>query len=699
MRFSIFIILFSLIGLLNGQNTSVIYRNDFSEGEVSWPEYVMKNARTFKKDGYYNLEHFANDESWYSPSEILINPIKDWQITMSVRKISGDKQSAYGMVWGSRNLSNGYYFSISETGYFKIYKYNNDVLNDITDWKACNVINSNPRFNLLQIQNKSGKWLFLINNALVYEMNAQKFMGGSLALHCVDVANLQMDYIEVNQNSEPIDLIENADSFGEKEHLGSHINSEHNELQPLISHDGKMLFVTRSGHPGNYGTEKKEDVWCATLQQDSTWTALKNVGPPLNNEAYNFVISVSPDNNTLLVGNTYDAKGNVIGNGVSVTHRLKTGWSIPKPLKIKNFYNYNSFNEACLSPNGRVLLITLERDDTYGLKDIYACFLQNDSTWSEPKNIGANINTFAEETSPFLAADGKTLYFSTAGWPGYGKNDIFVSRRLDETWKKWSKPKNLGLKVNTKNWDAYYTVQASGEYAYVVSNVKEEANNDIYRIRQNKQARPLPVGLISGKVYHYKTKEPLKAHVWYNELGNKKTLGEANSNPETGAYSLVLPVGKKYSYHAFKEGYIAIHNNIDLSTQSQYKEFGVDLYLVPIAAGETVLLNNLFFVANKFDLLPESFPELDMIVDLMKKYPKMKIEIGGHTSKNNSTEKFNLELSQNRAKAVKLYLISKGIQENRILTVGYGCSKPIYAEIDETHQSKNRRVELTILEK
>ncbi|MFL5752237.1 MAG: OmpA family protein, partial [Bacteroidia bacterium] len=309
------------------------------------------------------------------------------------------------------------------------------------------------------------------------------------------------------------------------------------------------------------------------------------------------------------------------------------------------------------------------------------------------------VNTFADETSPYLASDGKTLYFSTAGHTGYGKNDIFITHRLDDTWKHWTEPENLGPKINTPGWDAYYTVPASGNSAYLVSTYMENGSLDIFKIKQPKSVKHAAVSLIHGFVYNSETKEPMKARISYTELGSKKELGYAISNPDNGAYMLILPKGKKYSFSATKEGFLAVHNNTDVSTIVDFKDQEVDLYLTPYKEGQSVVMNNLFFESNKFTLLPESYPELDHLLDLMKENATLKIELSGHTSKNSESDKFNLDLSTNRALAVRYYLMEKGIDGKRIGYKGYGCTKPKYQQTDEAHQSKNRRVEFTIVSK
>ncbi len=138
-------------------------------------------------------------------------------------------------------------------------------------------------------------------------------------------------------------------------------------------------------------------------------------------------------------------------------------------------------------------------------------FKKDDGSWSEPLNMGPDINTFGVEATPFLAADNTTLYFSTNARPGYGYYDIFMTRRLDESWTKWSEPVNLGPNINTPGWDGYFTIPASGDYSYLVSTDNSLGYGDIFRVKVSEAVKPKPVALIKGQVYNLKTSEFLEA--------------------------------------------------------------------------------------------------------------------------------------------------------------------------------------------
>jgi outer membrane protein OmpA-like peptidoglycan-associated protein len=365
-------------------------------------------------------------------------------------------------------------------------------------------------------------------------------------------------------------------------------------------------------------------------------------------------------------------------------------------MHIINYYNYGDLASYSVSSSGKVLLMSVNRKDSFGQHDIYVSFLIEDAVWSEPINIGSQINTAASEITPFLGADEKSLYFSSSGHPGYGSHDMFVTKRLDDTWKNWSEPLNLGKRLNTSGWDAYYTIPASGDYAYFVSSENSIGNEDIFRIKLHESVKPESVILVSGKVFNAKTNEPIEAKIIYEDLSTGNEVGIARSDPKNGTYSIVLPAGKKYGFLAEKTGFVARNENIDLVDLSEYKEIKKDLYLVPIEKGQKLTLNNIFFEFGKYELLNESFSELNRIVKILKENENLNIQITGHTD-NIGKPQENMELSKQRAKAVANYLKQNGIAPERLIVTGKGALQPIASNNTEEGRQKNRRVDFEII--
>ncbi len=442
-----------------------------------------------------------------------------------------------------------------------------------------------------------------------------------------------------------------------------------------------------------------QDIWYSNLDSLGNWSVAKRLELPFNQVQYNCVYSVSPDGNTLLLKGAYE-NGEYQGIGCSFSHKTVNGWTTPQKLKIKNYEKLDKgmWNGACLSNSGKELLLFFSKDKKSENNDIYVSFIQKDSTWSEPKNLGFYINTGANENSPFLASDGVTLYFSSDRGGGLGKGDIYMSKRLDNTWLNWSKPKNLGKPINTKEGEAYYSIDASGEYAFMVRR-NTDGKTGIVKIKLLKENKPDPVVILYGTVFDTKTKLPISptsATINYEFLKEAKNVGTATTNPNDGSYKIVLPYGSYFSFSADAKGYYSISDNIDLTKTGDYKEIKRDLFLTPIEIGEVIRLNNIFFDFDKATLRSESFPELEKVLKILNDSPKMVIEINGHTD-NFGNDEYNLTLSQNRTDAVKTYLVSKGISQERIITKGFGESKPIATNDTEEGRQLNRRIEFIII--
>lgn len=510
----------------------------------------------------------------------------------------------------------------------------------------------------------------------------------------------QIDAVGISDTDIPIPLSINlpekmSSDYIQKVNLGPNINSKFRELAPIISSDGKKLFFTREGHPDNYGPLRRQDVWYSEADEAGNFGLAKNIGPPINNDNTNFAFSLSPDGNVLYLGHIYLPDGRNI-SGFSKSTFDGQNWSFPESLNIANYYNRSVSGSFSISSDGKTMLLAIERDDTFGNMDIYVSFQLIDGTWSEPLNLGNKINTAAEEVSPFLAADGKTLYFSTSGFPGYGDNDMFFSKRLDDTWTRWSEPVNLGPAINTRGWDAYYTITADGQFAYFVSSENSIGTEDIFKIKLPEEVSPEAVYLISGKVINAKTKQPIAAKIKYETLPDGKDVGSAVSNATTGEYKIVLPGGQHYGYYAVADGFVAINENLDLRQTTEFAELNIDLFLVPIEKGQTIRINNIFFEFGKFDLLEESYSELNRLTEILKNNKNIKILLKGHTD-NVGSDQSNIILSENRARAVRDYLVNNGIEQSRITLRGYGRSQPIADNSNEEGRSKNRRVEFEIL--
>lgn len=489
--------------------------------------------------------------------------------------------------------------------------------------------------------------------------------------------------------------------------LDKNVNSDVNELNPILSPDGKTLYFSRSNHPDNSGGKKdKEDIWYSELGADGKWQLAKNAGAPLNNEYPNFVSSISsttPDGKSviMLLGNKYDQNGDSKLAGVSMSSNVGGNWTKPVALKIEDDYNFHEKANYFLANNRKTLLMSVQREDTRGDRDLYVSFMRADSSWSRPLNLGAVVNTAGEESAPFLALDDKTLYFSSNGFSGYGGTDIYVSKRLDDTWTNWSEPENLGPDINSPKEDLFFNIPANSEYAYYSRGVADN-NTDIFRIKLPIMRSPEVWVTVRGKLVDGKTGEPIGAKIVYERLPDGTDVGITQSDPKTGEYEIKLPAGHLYGIRAEADGHISESQNIDLrnakgDTIITGQDFRLQpINVTPIDSGVHVTLNNIFFDFDQVTLRAESYSELDRIVKMMNDRASMTIEIDGHADAT-GPEQYNLDLSKRRAAAVQKYLTGKGVDVSRVTIAFFGESKPVVPNTTKENRRKNRRVEFVIV--
>lgn len=484
--------------------------------------------------------------------------------------------------------------------------------------------------------------------------------------------------------------------------LSSNINSPYPEMGPLVSPDGKTLYFSRRGDPKDQGGKGDlEDIWYSQWNESTqTWSEAKNIGAPLNNEGPNFINSISPDGNTVLLGNSYNEDG-TMEDGVSISHRTSDGWSFPERLTIEKDENINARASFFMSNSQKILLLSVEhKKENVGSRDLYVSFRSDDGTWTKPTNLGNTVNTTATEEAPFLASDDRTLYYASDGLNGYGGTDIYVTRRQDDSWTNWSTPENLGPIVNSSDDESFLSIPASGERIYFTSGKGKEGSDDIYVLQLAKSLKPTAVTMISGRVLNSKTNEPIPGvKIFFENLATGSEVGIASSDPRNGFYQIVLPSQNRYGYLAVKEGFISVSDNIDLTSQREYEQINRDLYLTPIEIGESITIKNIFFDFNKAILRKESYLELNRLAKLLSSNPNLKIEISGHTD-SIGTAAYNDKLSQKRAEAVVAYLTTKsGADASRISLKHYGEAAPVSSNSTAKGRQLNRRVAFKILAK
>lgn len=517
------------------------------------------------------------------------------------------------------------------------------------------------------------------------------------------------------------------------ENLGSKINSVYSEVRPTLSADGKYLYFVVEGNPKNaaYKTDKlAQDIWVSEPEADGNWSQAQQAPSPVNTTKDNAIFWVSPDGNRILIRGAFD-NGKYVGRGFSLCNKVSGGWSNPQRLKIDRFYQMvvDKFTGASMANDGKTLFLYFSEEKNSFLNDIYVSHLNEDTqVWSVPSKLGNNINMDDyDEISPFLASDETTLYFSSNRPGGKGDYDIWMTRRLDSTWKNWTAPVNLGDNVNSKQWEAYFSTDAKGEYGYLSTTLKSMGGTDLVRTKLRDDQKPQSSVLIYGKVFNAFTKEPMDAQLFYDLVPGETNEGNAIASPE-GAYKVTLPYGKKYSIRASADKYFSVIDTLDFTQVGPYKEIHRDLYLYPVvtdgklqldsngnvvrqnldslggdgmdnlAEGQIISTNNILFDFGKSILRSESYKELDKVAKMMKANPNMKIELSAHTDAIGSYSS-NLKLSEDRASSSRQYLLSKGIQADRITAKGYGETTPVASNQTDGGRQLNRRVEFRVLSK
>lgn len=488
--------------------------------------------------------------------------------------------------------------------------------------------------------------------------------------------------------------------------VGKEVNTEKGEYHPVISADGTTLFFGRDCGAASGG----EDIFIADLQ-DEVWGNVKSFGPPVNTKTHEVPLAISADGNTMALFGNYPES---FGRGdIFYTDKTTRCWSnikhYPAPINSEYFES-----NAMYTADGKSILFVSERpggvgefhakDVFYhggygGNTDIYV-YTQNENGEYEVINLGDTINTPYSEYSPYLHPDGKTLYFSSDGHYGLGGLDLFVSKRLSDTsWTEWSQPINLGKQINSPNNDWGYQITTDGKWAYYSASDRLEGfgANDIYMAQLPRAARPHAVTTVSGTVTDPNGSIVENVQIRWNDIVLQKEVGEAKSDPQTGKYFIALPAGRLYGYYAEKEGYMGRSEEVDLRDKSTYAEYTVDIMMYPIDKIReemlTIRMNNVFFAFNKWSLSPQSSMELDRWVSFLKDHPDIKAQIHGHTDSTGPAV-YNQSLSDKRSASVVRYLVSHGIDRKRLISKGFGESKPVSTNSTREGRKLNRRVEI-----
>ncbi|GAB3502768.1 OmpA family protein [Emticicia fontis] len=465
--------------------------------------------------------------------------------------------------------------------------------------------------------------------------------------------------------------------------MGEVINFKKNQYFPVLTADNETLIFTALAEEGD------ENLFYSKLT-NGKWTKPQSISSKINTPANEGTCSISADGRTL-VFTSCDAKDSFGSCDLYISRKVGNEWSAPENLGA-NINTREWEAQPSLSNDGRILYFSSKRQGGFGEKDLWVSELKN-NVWSPAMNLGNIINTSKNEVSPFIHANGHTLFFASDGHVGMGGLDLYMT---EQKLSIFSKPENLGYPINTFENQAALFITSDGKKGYYSSNVKSDIRLYEFDIPQELSNRFSRVNFVKGIVQDAQSKKNISAEIELIDLKTGKTIESVQSDAMTGEYTAVLPNGSHFGLFINKQNYFNKSLSFDFSEKTDANGKVVNISLEPIRKDVDIVLNNIFFDSGKAELRPESFAELDKLQKLLSQNNTLKVEISGHTD-NVGKDTDNQALSQKRAAAVVEYLVAKGVNAANIKAIGYGETKPILSNDTEENRQLNRRIEMKIL--
>lgn len=476
------------------------------------------------------------------------------------------------------------------------------------------------------------------------------------------------------------------------ENMGESVNSQYDDYWPSISADEKTLVVT-SNIPRDtlmpYSERNRQEDFFVSFMEGKQWQKRQSLGAPINTKVNEGAQSLTADGKAMYF--------TICTRQCNLYYSRKEGdsWGIPVMLP-EPVNSQHSTKQPSISPDERTLYFASNRPGGKGGFDIWLSHRRDDNSWTDPVNLGDSINTRGNEFSPFMHFDNTTLYFASDGHLGMGGQDIFMAKRKSDI--AWSKAKNLGYPINTYGTEDGLVVSANAKHAYFSSVRDGSQMRDVYVFDLPAAIKPIPVSYIKGTIVNDETGEPVAAKATLTDLAADSTLMAVVSDAVSGEFLVCIPSEKSYGFTVEHPNFLFYSDNFVVDKDyGVEKPFKREIRLSPIKVGNSVVLRNIFFALDSWELLPDSYSELDKLQNLLAQNPKIRIEIGGHTD-NTGTVEHNAKLSENRAKSVVDYLLSKGVSPSRLKWRGFADSKPISDNSTPEGRANNRRTEFRVIE-
>ncbi len=509
-----------------------------------------------------------------------------------------------------------------------------------------------------------------------------------LTKHCIKYKEIAEFRIKAMAN--PVDY--------NPQNLGPYINTRYNDYFPSLSADGNTLVYTielpqTSQNP--LLPQTQEDIYISRRNDGQPWQQARSIGAIINTHNNEGAPFLSADGRILFFTSCTCPDGMIKCCDIYFSYLKDGDFTMPRRLPAP--VNTGAWeSQPSFSADGKTLYFVSNRQGGYGGKDIWYSTLTGAGRWSEPRNCGPNVNTDGDESSPFIHADNRTLYFSSNGHIGMGGDDIFVSRLQDDG--SWGPATNLGYPINTASNEGRLAVSVFGNTAIIASDRDTSRRLDLFEINLPKHIQPSRTLLVEALVKDSASNAPIRADYEVVALQTAKALQTGNTdNANIPNLMLYLPEGQDYALNVRADGYLMNSMNFSLrNIPDSISKKRIEIALSKPEIGTTVTLANIFFETDKYDIMPESHYELDKLVDYMRNNPSIRIEIGGHTD-NAGSEPHNIELSTNRAMAIVNYLMAHQIPPSRLSYKGYGSSMPCAPNDSPENMAKNRRTEFKIV--